>query len=490
MDVSFTPSSVTIKGPVSAFIAGEDIRKVAITSTPVNSVDKNTQHNFVVIVTTKQDQVVDIPLSAGVGSQKTWTNDQDGATIARNMFLAIAGVTGSNIVADGNYGDVTVSGGGAIWTINPGVVTAAMMDSGAAPLGDVPTADGLGGVVYAPQAGGSGTVVGPGVTTIGNVPRWANALGTLLDNGLGTSLGGLGVADSGKLVLFNAQGQIIGSSTGASVNAVTGTAAGSNSAGVNGVGNGAANAFGVKGEAANGFGVHGYSPGAGVGVWGWSIGNTGGWFMTNAAAEPALHALALGGFDIAHFEDGGITPALIVNPNGGLAWRDASAAQATVDDLPAFGALTKGVVPAAGAVPSAAKFLTETGTFAVPPLTTTVETVSRSITQAAHGFAVGDLVKYTGAVYAKAQADVEANAEVVGIVSSVAGVNDFTLTTHGYVTGLSGLTSGTTYFLSEITAGLLTATAPSTTLNVRKAQFIALSTTTGHYNNFVGYIIP
>jgi len=119
-----------------------------------------------------------------------------------------------------------------------------------------------------------------------------------------------------------------------------------------------------------------------------------------------------------------------------------------------------------------------------------ITTVSRVITQTTHGFTSGDLVKYTGSAYAKALADVEANAEVVGIVSAVAGVNDFTLTTHGYVTGLSGLTSGTTYFLSEITAGLLTATAPSTTLNVRKAQLIALSTTTGHYNNFVGYIIP
>lgn len=78
----------------------------------------------------------------------------------------------------------------------------------------------------------------------------------------------------------------------------------------------------------------------------------------------------------------------------------------------------------------------------------------------------------------------------MGIVSAVAGPDDFTMTTHGYVTGLSGLTSGTTYFLSETTAGLLTATAPSTSLNVRKAQFIATSTTTGHYNNFVGYIIP
>lgn len=116
--------------------------------------------------------------------------------------------------------------------------------------------------------------------------------------------------------------------------------------------------------------------------------------------------------------------------------------------------------------------------------------VLREINQVAHSFSVGDILRFNGTVFVLAQADVEANAECYGIVSDVAGVDDFTVTTHGLVEGLSGLTAGVTYFLSEATPGLLTATPPSTTGEVRKAQLIATSTTTGHYNNFVGYIIP
>ena len=116
--------------------------------------------------------------------------------------------------------------------------------------------------------------------------------------------------------------------------------------------------------------------------------------------------------------------------------------------------------------------------------------VYREINQTTHALSVGDLVRYNGTAFVKAQADAEANAECMGIVSAVADVDNFTMTTHGYVTGLSGLTGGVTYFLSEVTAGLLTSTPPTGTGEVRKAQFIATSTTTGHYNNFVGYIIP
>lgn len=118
------------------------------------------------------------------------------------------------------------------------------------------------------------------------------------------------------------------------------------------------------------------------------------------------------------------------------------------------------------------------------------ENVQRDITQAGHGLTVGQVVYFNGTNYIPAQADAEATAEAVGVVSAVAGVNDFTIITHGLVVGLSGLVSGTVYFISSATPGLLTATAPSASGHVRKAQLIALSTTSGHYNNFVGYVIP
>lgn len=117
------------------------------------------------------------------------------------------------------------------------------------------------------------------------------------------------------------------------------------------------------------------------------------------------------------------------------------------------------------------------------------EATTKSITQASHGFAVGDVLKFASSVYAKAQADSAANAEVVGIISAVADVNTFTLTTVGYVSGLSGLTANTTYFLSASTAGLLTATEPSTAGQISKPVFRAVSTTAGYFFNMRGVAI-
>lgn len=113
--------------------------------------------------------------------------------------------------------------------------------------------------------------------------------------------------------------------------------------------------------------------------------------------------------------------------------------------------------------------------------------VTKDISQASHGLSVGDVVRFNGTNYVKAQADSASNAEVVGIVSTVADASNFTLTTHGYVSGLSGLAAGSTYFLSESSAGALTATDPSGS-NVSKPLFTAISTTTGYFINYRGLI--
>lgn len=115
--------------------------------------------------------------------------------------------------------------------------------------------------------------------------------------------------------------------------------------------------------------------------------------------------------------------------------------------------------------------------------------VTKSITQVAHGFVVGDVVKYASNVYAKAQADSSANAEAIGMVSTVTDVDNFILTTHGFVSGLSGFTANTEYFLSASSAGALTATEPSTTGQVSKPVFFALTTTTGYFINYRGMLI-
>jgi parallel beta-helix repeat protein len=104
-------------------------------------------------------------------------------------------------------------------------------------------------------------------------------------------------------------------------------------------------------------------------------------------------------------------------------------------------------------------------------------TSSFSVAQTSHGFVVGDVLRMVASAntYAKAQADSAAHAEVVGIVSAVAGANNFTLTTQGLVTaGVPGDGDGTVLFLSPTTAGALTSTEPTTIGQVSKPLAIIL----------------
>lgn len=113
-----------------------------------------------------------------------------------------------------------------------------------------------------------------------------------------------------------------------------------------------------------------------------------------------------------------------------------------------------------------------------------------AITQAGHGFVVGDLVRVSGInTFAKAQADSAANAEVIGIVSAVAGVNDFTLMMNGLITGLAGLTAGTSYYLSPTTAGLATATRPTAPTQVVKPVFVAVGAASAIWLNMLGVVL-
>lgn len=101
-----------------------------------------------------------------------------------------------------------------------------------------------------------------------------------------------------------------------------------------------------------------------------------------------------------------------------------------------------------------------------------------TITQASHGFVVGDVLYLNGATYAKAIATSSAAAEVVGVVSKVTSINQFELTLSGEVSGLTGLTAGGVYFLSAATAGLATLTEPSVIGQVSAPIGVASSTTT------------
>ena len=103
-------------------------------------------------------------------------------------------------------------------------------------------------------------------------------------------------------------------------------------------------------------------------------------------------------------------------------------------------------------------------------------TVDR-ITQASHGFVLGDILYLSGSTYTKAIATAANTAEVVGMVSRVVDSSTFEMTISGEVTGLSGLTAGEAYFLSPTTAGAMTITEPTTIGQVSLPLGVASSTT-------------
>lgn len=130
------------------------------------------------------------------------------------------------------------------------------------------------------------------------------------------------------------------------------------------------------------------------------------------------------------------------------------------------------------------------GYFILSSYNTPASRVVKEITQATHGFAVGDWLYHNGTIYAKATADTDAHSQVVGLVTKSYDTNTFQLTTQGYVTGLSGLTAGNTYYLHQATAGAMTATAPSTAGQYVKRLFTADSTTTGYVQIAASTVVP
>lgn len=109
-----------------------------------------------------------------------------------------------------------------------------------------------------------------------------------------------------------------------------------------------------------------------------------------------------------------------------------------------------------------------------------------TVNQTAHGLAVGNVVRSNGTAgqFTKAQADSAANAEAVGIVTVVTDANNYTVTTGGYITtGVPVQAASTVMFLSATTAGLLTATEPSTVGQVSLPLLVVITSGTKAYFN-------
>lgn len=99
------------------------------------------------------------------------------------------------------------------------------------------------------------------------------------------------------------------------------------------------------------------------------------------------------------------------------------------------------------------------------------------VTQASHGFVVGDVLYMNGSTYTKAIATSAAASEVVGVVSRFIDSSTFELTLSGEVSGFTGLTPGEVYFLSPSSAGALTVTEPTVLGQVSVPVGVASSAT-------------
>jgi hypothetical protein len=115
--------------------------------------------------------------------------------------------------------------------------------------------------------------------------------------------------------------------------------------------------------------------------------------------------------------------------------------------------------------------------------------VTKQICQISHGFNVKDVIGWSGGTYNKAIANGLYDGEVLGIVSKCYNVNCFDLTQAGYITGLTSLSVNATYFLSDITAGLLTSIEPTGNTHISKSILIANSSTSGWVLPYAGYVI-
>jgi hypothetical protein len=113
--------------------------------------------------------------------------------------------------------------------------------------------------------------------------------------------------------------------------------------------------------------------------------------------------------------------------------------------------------------------------------------LSKTISQAAHGFSVGEVLRWDSgtSTYVRAQANSEANAQVVGIVD-VIDTDEFIMLIYGYAEVYSGLTPGATYYLSDSVAGALTTTPPTAAGSVVKPVLVATTAANAYFPNWLG----
>lgn len=253
----------------------------------------------------------DISFAGGnVTNQPTWVNSKAGADKAvADISVMIRSSSGGG---GGGQVDSIVPGDGidvdATDPVNP--IVSVKVD------GVTIGFDGL-GQLQVPAGGGGYVPVARTINTTYPLLGGGN-LSTNRTFSVDKSTGGNGAADSGKVLVFGAEGQIQASSN-------------LNNA--------------VEGISASGTGIYGES---------------------GSGSQPAAEFVNPSG-PIAHFHNITAQGAEVLN-DGGINWTSGTGAQTTATNLPAFASGTKGVVPASGG--GTTNFLRADGTWAAPPDTT------------------------------------------------------------------------------------------------------------------------
>jgi len=140
-------------------------------------------------------------------------------------------------------------------------------------------------------------------------------------------------------------------------------------------------------------------------------------------------------------------------------------------EAPALSANQIWVLPSADGTSGQALTTNASGTLSWSDVSSSNSSID--VTHSSHGLAVGDVIRpsSTNNQYTKSQADTEANAEVIGIVTTVTDSNNYTMVINGEVSTAAAVpnsAAGTVLYLSSSSAGALTATEPTTATQVSK----------------------
>ncbi len=111
--------------------------------------------------------------------------------------------------------------------------------------------------------------------------------------------------------------------------------------------------------------------------------------------------------------------------------------------------------------------------------------LQQAVSQVAHGFAVGAVVRFNGAAWVRAQADTLAHSTSIGMVSFINSADVFTVTQAGYINQITTgpYVPGSLYYLDTAVAGNIVTTRPSTVNQAIVPLFIPDTATSGYFFN-------